>query len=518
MKKIIKSRALSFKVGLVLMVLVGLVIACSTQAAPLSPAPSTVPAASAPSAAATATALPEKLLKVSPDNGKVGTAFTVTGEGLTPNKQVEFIWLTEDGNYQTQVSPENVEYHDKVYTDKQLSLGTATTDAQGHVAASFKAPEDYGQVHDLHAAIGGVKVARGGFSIVREVTISPQQGPLGTPITISVTGLGWKPYESTISVRYDNHPMGIITAVTTQGTASVQIRAAGAVGQHFIDINLAARSVPFLNNPQSGTAYIPDQHFVFNVTDDSNMPEAKLDWPDPSRVTPLSAAVPKTAGAVNVSATGTLAKLDPTSGPIQSHPTLQLKGLAANTGVELFWVSARGNRVSPSGWSLTDTSLGKFTTGQDGALSTNITIPDDLGGWHEVKVVKGDQIVAQLPYFVQRSLIGVTPQRVQAGQTFTVHVKGVGWTELDNGVAVTYDNAYIGFACGFNSNGDVTLNLPATGGPGIHLIDLYPMLYQGHGAPPWGYQVPFLTFAQDFPGLALGYNLPAFRLAIQVVP
>ncbi len=88
---------------------------------------------------------------------------------------------------------------------------------------------------------------------------------------------------------------------------------------------------------------------------------------------------------------------------------------------------------------------------------------------------------------------------------------------MDNGVAITYDNAYIGFACGFNSNGDVTINLPATGGPGIHLIDLYPMLYQGHGAPPWGYQVPFLTFAQDFPGLALGYKLPAIRLAVQVV-
>jgi hypothetical protein len=35
----------------------------------------------------------------------------------------------------------------------------------------------------------------------------------------------------------------------------------------------------------------------------------------------------------------------------------------------------------------------------------------------------------------------------------------------------------------------------ATGGPGIHLIDLYPMLDQGHGAPPWGCQAPFLSFA-----------------------
>jgi hypothetical protein len=29
--------------------------------------------------------------------------------------------------------------------------------------------------------------------------------------------------------------------------------------------------------------------------------------------------------------------------------------------------------------------------------------------------------------------------------------------------------------------------------------------------------VPFLSFARDYPGLALGYQLPAFRLAIKVV-
>jgi hypothetical protein len=56
----------------------------------------------------------------------------------------------------------------------------------------------------------------------------------------------------------------------------------------------------------------------------------------------------------------------------------------------------------------------------------------------------------------------------------------------------------------------------ATGGPGTHLLDLYPMIYQGHGQPPWGYQVSYLTYADDFPGLSLGYKIPAMRLAIEV--
>jgi hypothetical protein len=119
---------------------------------------------------------------------------------------------------------------------------------------------------------------------------------------------------------------------------------------------------------------------------------------------------------------------------------------------------------------------------------------------------------------VKRSVVGV-PRRVKAGRPFQVHLKGVGWTQLDNTVAVTYDNGYVGYGCGFNSNGDVVLDLVATGGRGTHLIDVYPLLYPYQPAYPYPPHaaVPFLNFARDFPGLALGYRLPAFRLAITVV-
>ena len=42
-----------------------------------------------------------------------------------------------------------------------------------------------------------------------------------------------------------------------------------------------------------------------------------------------------------------------------------------------------------------------------------------------------------------------------------------------------YDNAYIGYACGFNSQGTVDIALQATGEPGWHFIDLYPAVYKG---------------------------------------
>ena len=48
---------------------------------------------------------------------------------------------------------------------------------------------------------------------------------------------------------------------------------------------------------------------------------------------------------------------------------------------------------------------------------------------------------------------------------------------------------------------------------------MYPLLYTQQPAfanTPYG-MVPLLSYAQDAPGLALGYQLPAIRLAITIV-
>ena len=128
-----------------------------------------------------------------------------------------------------------------------------------------------------------------------------------------------------------------------------------------------------------------------------------------------------------------------------------------------------------------------------------------------------DRALLEAPYYVEQSLIQVSPRRLKVGEAVTIQLKGVGWTELDNTVAVTYDNAAMGYACGFNSNGDVTINLVASGSPGTHLIDIYPAIYRGKDRVPWNYQTPFLTYARDFPALSHGYRLPAYRLAIEIV-
>ncbi len=84
------------------------------------------------------------------------------------------------------------------------------------------------------------------------------------------------------------------------------------------------------------------------------------------------------------------------------------------------------------------------------------------------------------------------------------------------------DNGTIGYGCGFNSQGDVTMHLRAPGRTGVHFLDLYPTIYRGEingpGSPPAGASVNGIYFllpmlnVPDHPGEAL----PAFHLTFTV--
>jgi hypothetical protein len=469
---------------------------------------------------------PIKLLKVEPVKGYTGDSVTISGEGLPAGKTVEFFWSTVDAKYLTKVLADNVEYHERGYDEKRVPLSSAIVDGQGRVNVKLTAPEDFGEVHDIYGVIDGRDVIRGGFRILRNATIAPTEGPVGTPITVTVNGMGWRGFEQFMGLRYDNKYTGEISAVTTKGTAVFQIRAAGRPGKHIIQLNNSTAYAPgaYLNTQQSPQAYIyshldnqQEFRFAFSVTKDGGQPPDRLQWPDASRVARLDPHAARTTMGQQSPPSGS-ATFSPAAGPVNSQTLLNAKGLPPNTEVGLHFVTARGNRMTPSGWNLDSVPLANATTKNDGTLSASLEIPDDLGGWHAVEVATRDRVLMEVPFYVEQSLVTVSPKRLKVGEPFTIQIKGSGWTELDNTLAVTYDNAAMGYACGFNSNGDITINLIATGEPGTHLIDLYPAIYKGRDRVPWNYQTPFLTYAQDFPALSVGYRLPAYRLAIEVSP
>jgi len=484
----------------------------SPEAAP--PQPTAPPAAQAPAPTPAGTTAPLRLLRVEPVRGFVGDSFTITGEGLPPGKPMEIQWETWAGSYATQAAGYDVLFLERQYTPKQLQLGRVTADAQGRITLAVTVPEDYGEVHDIYAVADGQNLAKGGFRILRRATVVPAEGPVGTPIAITMTGLGWRPFESTVALRYDNVYTGFVTAVTTRGTASFRIRAAGPVGPRVIQLTAASPGLPFLNNQQSGTAHIPymDLQFTFLVTGDAGLPPVTTEWPDPDRVALLHGTGPMTASAPGVSAT-----LEPAKGPVMSAATLRASGLSPNAEVDVLWDLA-GENAAQAAW-YQGMPLATATTAQDGSLTVPFRVTEDRGGWLAAKVLQENRLVAWVPFYVERSLVGIRPPRVRAGEQFTVQIKGGGWTELDKGVAITFDNGYVGYACSTTSAGDITVNLVATGAPGTHLIDLYPMVYRQKGSHTpeyWNFELPQLTALQDHPGLAVGYRLPIFRLAIEV--
>jgi len=463
----------------------------------------------------------QKILQTTPDTAVPGTTVTVSGSGLPAGKTLSLDWSTANVNWMLDARPDSVDYLGRTTVPITVQLRTVQTDANGAFSVKLPAPRDFGGIHSLFAVADGVQLAKGGLLLARSASIYPKSGPVGTKITVIYQGLGSSLYEGGASLLYDNHYAGALTANWTRGVARVQIRAAGPPGKHTIEV-ADAISFKYLNIQQSPIPWGTGFKFTFDVTRDNGRPAPQIDWPDSATPT-FSSATTLDATAAGATSSTAAVTLGQTSGPIKTTVPLSATGLTPNASVDLEWATVVGNRVNCTGtcWSFVTVPLGNVKAAADGTLKTTIQVPDGLGGWHAVQLSQGGQLVAQTPFYVKRSFAGRGVSRLvlKAGQRFTIHLKGLGWTQLDNTIAVDYDNSYVGYGCGFNSNGDVVMNMVATGTPGTHLIDMYPLLYTqqpSYANTPYG-MVPILTYARDDPGLALGYQLPAMRLAITVV-
>jgi len=146
-----------------------------------------------------------------------------------------------------------------------------------------------------------------------------------------------------------------------------------------------------------------------------------------------------------------------------------------------------------------------------GRVEFHFAVPDDLGGAHALSVENGAEKQTG-SFWIKPTVFPLDIERGPPGTPFTVHLKGVGWTETANIYTVVYDNSYIGYACAFNSQGDVAIPLRATGDPGWHFIDLYPAIYRGEEQRPRNFLIPQLTYAAEHPG----EDLPHFGFALEV--
>ncbi len=495
-------------------------------------------------------------------SGTQGQPLTVTGSGLPKNALVTLEWSTNNATWVADVEPSTANFLGMTTSSFNVTLGTATTTASGNLTYTTTVPVDFGGVHSVFAVIHNTEYAVGGFTILRTLTISPTSGPIGTTIHVTVTGLGETAYTTGDGVDWDNHMAGIITGLWTRGTANFTLRAAGPVGSHTIEIG-SSLSTLYMNPDQSPVPYAGLQTVVFTTTKQAPPAAATVDLPQNYVATPGQFTTLSTANLDPQSTA--VATLSASRGVVGSRVTVKVSGLRGTGTDQLEWSSVVGSRVNcPNGstscWQFASTPLGSASV-TNGTLSSTVTIPvtsqklpgAGLGGWHVIQVVSGNAIEAEVPYYVQESVVvyrnasgkvlskglataapvpnvasptltqvagvGSPTLTFHEGQEFTVAIDGVGWTQMDNTLAVDYDNSLVGYGCGFNSNGYMVVHLYATGGLGTHIIDLYPQMYTlnpSFTTTAYG-MTPFLDFTTNFPGLALGYQVPAIHLAIRIV-
>lgn len=490
---------------IVVAALVGLVtVACASAAAQPAP-PTTAPAttAAAPTAASTATAQAVKYtgsLSLLPTHAPGGATVTATGAGLAPNAKMDLMWNTAEGSWKLEGKYQE-SFKGRDFKPVVSNLGAVTADASGGFQTTFTVPEGFGFQHDITLVQDGAIRNQASLNVDMEVSISPTSGPPGTPITIQAKGVGYQYLYNVWQVVYDNKLTGWLSSVTTGGIVKAVIPATGGPGKHLVQVMSGTPTFPYLNTQQSPTPDRPSFTLEFTVT---NGPAVLPAAAETQGFQPEPGKAPSTAGPALWT--------DPASGRVGTPLTLHGQGLPAGQPLDLLWFRVVGNRMSGSGWDEASTSLGTVTPKADGSFELPLKALDDLGGPHRIEARSQGNKVAETNFTITPSVAALSPASGPVGTPFTVHLKGGGWTETSNIYLLVYDNAYLGYACAFNSQGDVTITLPAAGEPGWRYVDLYPGIYKGSdGKGLQNFMIPQLT-PEDHPG----EKLPAFHLAFQV--
>jgi hypothetical protein len=432
-------------------------------------------------------------LTVVPEHGPAGTPVHVAGEGFPAAEEVELVWRTVKGRWKVA----EAQYHGREYVPVAYLIARVRTDRAGRFTADFRTPEDFGFSHDIVVQQGKRLFTQAAYSIDMTVSLSSGQGPVGVPITVDIRGIGWRSLQNSWQLLYDNRFTGWISAVSTAGTAHVTIPAAGRPGLHMLEVVHGEFTFPYRNMQQSPEPGRPQFALPFMVTDGPP-------------VLPPAAEVQVQSGVRGLPAAGSLT-ISPPFGAVGARIVARGQGFTPGGQVMLNWTSVAGNRVGGNGWQETSRPIAEATADDAGQIELQFAAPDDLGGAHQLSAPDG-RATQSGSFWITPSAVSLIPAEGEAGTPFKIRLKGVGWTETANIYTIVYDNSYVGYACGFNSQGDVEIPLYATGEPGWHFIDLYPAIYKGKESKPRNFRIPQLTYAADHPG----EDLPRFRFAFRV--
>ncbi len=435
-------------------------------------------------------------LTVSPARGPAGTPISVSGQGFAPGQEFELVWRTVQGRWNVT----RAEYFGREFTPIAYRIATVKSDSAGRIAAEFTAPEDFGFLHDIVIQQGSRLLTQTAFHLdMTAKIVGGHSGPIGTPIALEVQGIGWRELEGSWVLLYDNKFTGFISVVTTGGTARFDLPATGHLGRHIIEIQHSDFGSPYRNTQQSPVPDRPVFQLAFTIT-----PGEPVLPPPPAEQAQKQVRSLPPPGELTAT---------PAFSAVGAPVVVQGSGFEPGKSYALNWNTVVGNRMSGRGWEEQARIVAEGKADATGRAEFRFNAPDDLGGMHTLWVDAGGT-KKQGAFWIAPTALPLDITGGPVGTTFRVHLKGVGWSETANIYTVVYDNATSGYACAFNSQGDVEIIMQATGEPGWHFIDLYPAIYKGKERRPNNYRLPQLTYADDHPG----EDLPRFRFAFEVTP
>ncbi|MEO4055606.1 hypothetical protein [Solibacillus sp. CAU 1738] len=438
------------------------------------------------------------------EKGFVGDEIEFTIDELQPNESAQLIWNRVEGEY---IVEDSYRFIGLNFTEKDEIIVEGMVDAQGNWSSTFTVPEGFGGKSTIWVAQGGKKIGQVGFSVETKFTMEPESGPVGTEITIKATGIGWSTYQRNWMLTYDNKYTGFMSAISTNGTGEAKIRAAGPIGKKMISLRTGFIGSGYLNYAQGpfGDRDVPDM--IFEVTE--GVAANINNYVEPAPVAAHGGA--KQASAVNKN--GVEVTINKNEAIVGEEVSITATGLPKDKDVQFIFNTMRGSRVSGTGYGKEIVDLGKGKSDSNGHITYNFAVPDDLGGIpHLIDIQVEGESYGQTYLRILPSIVSFEPKSGPVGTKIKVTIKGGGWTEFDNAYYLTYDNAYIGYMCAFNSMGDLTFDVYATGETGHHIIDMYPGIYVQEDE---GYDMtilPQLSYVNDHPGSAM----PAIRMSFLV--
>ena len=137
---------------------------------------------------------------LTPTQGPVGTEARLKATGFPDGASLDLVWQTAVGNRVDGIG----------FAPQENILARVTVGRDGVLDVPLSIPDDVGGLHGVALRDGDRTLARTHFVIETSVVgMTPTSGPVGTPVTIHLKGVGWTEYDNIYVATYDCEHDGV---------------------------------------------------------------------------------------------------------------------------------------------------------------------------------------------------------------------------------------------------------------------------------------------------------------------